>query len=69
MNDMTVGMENLPNVFIEKIMIEPSVVSTSPIRFQQNIQVKVKMFDYADNHSWRNKIDGLNLYQMKESMT
>ena len=61
MNDMTVGMENLPNVFINKIMIEPRVVSRTPLRVQYNIRVLVKMFDSATHHSWRNKVNGLKV--------
>ncbi len=56
MNDMTVGMENLPNVFIDKITVE-RVTGTLDLR----IRVILKMFDYADNHSWRNKVDGLKV--------
>ena len=61
MNDMTVGMENLPNVFIDRIMINPRVVSRVPLRVQHNIKVFVKMFDNATDPSWRNKVDGLKV--------
>ncbi len=56
MNDMTVGMENLPNVFIDQISIE----STSE-DMNYRIRVILKMFDYADDHSWRNKVAGLKV--------
>ena len=56
MNDMTVGMENLPNVFINKITVE-RIAGT--LHF--NIRVILGMFDYADDHSWRNKIAGLKV--------
>ena len=55
MNDMTVGMENLPNVFIDKI--EVGTISGN----MYSIQVHLKMFDYAEDHSWYNKIAGLKV--------
>lgn len=55
MNDMTVGMENLPNVFIDKIEIN----KTTDDKYE--IDVHLKMFDYAEDHSWYGKIDGLNV--------
>ena len=55
MNDMTVGMENLPNVFIDKIEIS----KTTDDKYEINVQLK--MFDYAEGHSWYGKIDGLNV--------
>tara|TARA_R110001583_G_scaffold70586_5_gene199653 strand:- start:229 stop:1077 length:849 start_codon:yes stop_codon:yes gene_type:complete len=61
MNDMTVGMENLPNVFIDRIMISPRVVSRVPLRVQHNIKVFVEMFDNATDPSWRNKVHGLKV--------
>lgn len=61
MNDMTVGMENLPNVFIDKISIEPSLISRVPMRIQYRIRVMVKMYDYAITPSWRNKLIGLKV--------
>ena len=56
MNDMTVGMENLPNVFIDKITVE-RVTDEAFFR----IQVILKMFDYAEDHSWYNKVAGLKV--------
>jgi hypothetical protein len=61
MNDMTVGMENLPNVFIDRIIISPRVVSRVPLRVQHNIKVFVEMFDNATDPSWRNKVHGLKV--------
>jgi len=55
MNDMTVGMENLPNVFIDKIEI------SRPSGNMYRIKVILKMFDYAEDRSWYNKIDGLKV--------
>ena len=55
MNDMTVGMENLPNVFIDKISIARINADNTRIR------VIVKMFDSSDNRSWRNKVAGLKV--------
>lgn len=45
-NDMIVGMENLPNVFIDKIQ----VYSRSN---GYRIVCKLKMFDHIDNPSWK----------------
>ena len=49
MNDMTVGMENLPNVFIKKISILPLDSSG------YEITVVLEMFDRADSPSWYSK--------------
>lgn len=46
MNEKTVGMENLPNVFIEKIFAKQS----SAGKF---IDVKLVMYDHSPNRSWR----------------
>jgi len=59
MNDMTVGMENLPNIFIDKIVLERRSINQQTD--QHKIRVVVKMFDYSDDHSWRNKVDGLKV--------
>ena len=56
MNKMTVGMENLPNVFIDKIAIEKTGLGGG-----YRIQVILKMFDRADDHSWRNRVSGLKV--------
>ena len=56
MNDMTVGMENLPNVFIDNISI-----ARNTLPFNTRIRVVIKMFDYADKPSWRNKISDLKV--------
>ena len=61
MNDMTVGMENLPNVFIEKMVVDSSVVSRAPLIVQHKVQVILKMYDYSENKSWRNKIPNLKV--------
>ena len=55
MNDMTVGMENLPNVFIDNISI--ASIDADNVR----ISVVVKMFDYVEDHSWRNKVADLKV--------
>ena len=34
MNESTVGLENLPNVFIDKIIVDPKVLSRAPLRIQ-----------------------------------
>jgi len=53
MNDMTVGMENLPNVFIHKILINPTLIG-------YKIKVVLKMFDH-ENRSWYNRIPNLKV--------
>ena len=51
-NDMTVGMENLPNVFIDNIRIEPRSSNTS------EIVVKICMYDrIAPHNSWKSRAD------------
>lgn len=54
MNDMTVGIENLPNVFIHKILL-------SPENSGYQIKVILKMFDHRDDLSWYGRIEGLNV--------
>ena len=56
---MTVGMENLPNVFIDKIMIERNSIDQQTVQYYT--RVILKMFDSKDNPSWRNKLDGLKV--------
>lgn len=53
MNDMTVGMENLPNVFIHKILINPTLVG-------YEIKVILKMFDHEER-SWYGRIPNLKV--------
>ena len=60
MNKATVGMENLPNVFIDKIISEPRVVSFDSETIQYNVKVVVKMYDHV-NYSWYNKVPGLKV--------
>tara|TARA_R100001443_G_scaffold72601_1_gene80700 strand:+ start:466 stop:1374 length:909 start_codon:yes stop_codon:yes gene_type:complete len=52
MNIQTVGMENLPNVFIEEIFI---YLSEDPLArdFGQRIVVRLNMYDHDPNPSWR----------------
>lgn len=59
MNDMTVGMENLPNVFIDKIMIERNSIDQQTVQYYTRIVLK--MFDNKDNPSWRNRLSGLKV--------
>jgi hypothetical protein len=61
MNDMTVGMENLPNVFIDKIIVNPRVYRRVPLTIQYKVRVVLKMYDYTEGHSWRNKLHGLKV--------
>ena len=59
MNDMTVGMENLPNIFIDKIILERRSINQQTDQYY--IRVVLKMFDNKDNPSWRNKLSGLKV--------
>lgn len=61
MNESTVGLENLPNVFIDKIIVDPKVLSRAPLRIQYDVRVMVKMYDNQDDHSWRDKVSGLKI--------
>ena len=58
MNMKTVGMENLPNIYIENINVIPKGMGS------YQIVVAIVMYDKLDIFSkptcWRNKIDGLN---------
>jgi len=56
-----VGMENLPNVYIERITVDPKVISRTPLKIQYQIKVLVKMYEHKDMHSWRNVIPGLKV--------
>lgn len=58
MNDQTVGMENLPNVYIEKIGISKNT-RTNVVLY--NIRVTLIMCDSEDKPTWRGRIDGLNV--------
>ena len=59
MNDMTIGMENLPNVFIEKITV-------SDAGRDIKVTVKVSMYDHKRKPRWRN-IKGLKIKLVFES--
>lgn len=54
MNDKTVGMENLPNVFIHKILL-------NQIPNGYKIKIALKMFDSDEQPSWKNKISDLKV--------
>mgnify|MGYP003136080375 CR=1 FL=1 len=58
MNKQTVGMENLPNVFIDKINVLTSDLGN---RTQFNIKVTLMMVDDELNKSWFGKIDDLKI--------
>jgi len=60
MNDMTVGMENLPNVFINKILILPKGSGVE-------VKVQLAMYDHKTNRSWKNKINDLKTKIVFES--
>ena len=52
MNEMTVGMENLPNVFIERIDLYPLLRPNMPSIDRYRIQVKLYMYDHKPKRSW-----------------
>ena len=54
MNDMTVGMENLPNIFIRKIILKTREVGYS-------IDIQLGMYDHRNNPSWKGKINDLKV--------
>jgi len=60
MNDMTVGMENLPNVFINKITLNKK-------SYGYRYLVSVGLYDHKDNPSWRGKIHDLKIKIVFES--
>ena len=56
-NDMIVGMENLPNVFIDKIAVYPRQTGNG-----YKLIIRLCMYDAtADNASWKGKIDDLKI--------
>lgn len=55
MNLQTVGTENLPNVFIERI----EILDYDEENYE--ISVTLKMYDHADSPSWRGRINDLNV--------
>ena len=55
MNLQTVGTENLPNVFIERI----EILDYDEESYE--ISVTLKMYDHADSPSWRGRINDLNV--------
>lgn len=55
MNLQSVGTENLPNVFIDRIV----VLDYDEESYE--ISVTLKMYDHADSPSWRGRIDDLNV--------
>ncbi len=63
MNDMTVGMENLPNVFIDKISIFPT---SNPELIE--VRSRICLYDHKDRPSWRNRSEfSLSLHVAYES--
>ena len=59
MSKQTVGMENLPNVFIDKINVLSNRLSNGQTQF--NIKVTLMMVDDAFDKSWFGKIDDLKI--------
>lgn len=54
MNDKTVGMENLPNIFIRKIVMKTRDIGYS-------IEVQLGMYDHKDSPSWKDRINDLKV--------
>jgi len=52
MNEMTVGMENLPNVFIERIDLYPMLRPNTGDAYKYRIRVKLCMYDHSPKRSW-----------------
>jgi hypothetical protein len=52
MNIQAVGVENLPNIYIEKIVVDD-------LDSSYQIRIVVKMYDDKIRPSWRNRISGL----------
>ena len=60
MNDMTVGMENLPNVFINKITLNKK-------SYGYRYLVSVGLYDHKTKPSWKDKIHDLKIKIVFES--
>jgi len=54
MNDMTVGMENLPNIYINKVSIYSTVGG-------YEVVLMLSMYDHTSEPSWRDRIDDLKV--------
>jgi len=55
MNEMTVGMENLPNVFIERIDLYPMRPPNTRGIDRYRTQVKLYMYDHSPKRSWHGR--------------
>jgi hypothetical protein len=51
MDNLTVGMENLPNVFIDKIILSPGTYG------EMEYKIKLCMYDHRPKRSWHNRDD------------
>jgi len=52
MNDATVGMENLPNVFIDKIGLYPMKQPGTGYIFRYRVEMKLCMYDHSPKRAW-----------------
>ena len=52
MNDVTVGMENLPNVFISKIDLYPIRSPSTNLIVRYRAQIKLCIYDHSPVRSW-----------------
>ena len=59
-NDMIVGMENLPNVFIDKIQVFPSSIGI-------RVVLMLCMYDHKENPSWYGRNLDIKLKVLFES--
>jgi len=57
MNDITVGMENLPNVFIDRIDLYPMLQPNTRDIYRYRIQVKLCMYDHKPKRAWYGRVD------------
>lgn len=59
MNKKTVGIENLPNVYIDNIEIDSNTLS--PDRTQHKIEVTIMMVDNSESPTWFDRIADLKV--------
>jgi len=52
MNDVTVGVENLPNIFVDRINLYPKRRPGFGDVFQYRIAIKLCMYDHSPERSW-----------------
>lgn len=55
MNEMIVGMENLPNVFIDRIDLYPMLRPNTGDVYRYRMRVKLSMYDHKPKRSWHGR--------------